>query len=176
MKIATRRRPERMKDLQPPDSHLLNAASGWLGLGLPREAAAELEQLSPSARAHPDVLTVEWELLARGGRWPEALEIASRLLAADLNRPTGWINRSYALHELRRTDEAHESLLAAYSRFPEVGVIPYNLACYACQMGRLDEARKWLREAMVRDGREIVIGRARDDHDLLPLRDELERI
>ncbi len=28
------------------------------------------------------------------------------------DRPVGWINRSYALHELRRTAEAHEALLA----------------------------------------------------------------
>jgi len=38
-------------------------------------------------------------------------------------------------------------LLPAFEKFPEEPTIPYNLACYACQMKRLDEARQWLERA-----------------------------
>lgn len=165
-----------MNELEPPDSHFVQAAAGWLELGLPLEAASELARLPASARLHPDVLTLEWDLAARHGRWVEALDIALRLLEADHERPTGWINRSYALHELARTQEAHQALLDALPKFPAVGIIPYNLACYACQMGRLDEARTWLRQAMERDGRQTVVDRAREDRDLAPLKPELDRI
>lgn len=165
-----------MKDLEPPDSHFLDAAAGWLGLGLFEDAAGELARLSGEARQHPTVLGLEWELLARQNRWTEALDIASRLLEVDRERPTGWINRSFALHELHRTAEAHQTLLTALPRFPSVGIIPYNLACYACQMGRLEEARAWLRQAMERDGRQLVLERARADRDLVPLHHELDGI
>ena len=162
--------------LEPPDLHFATAAAGWLELGLFDETRAELERLSPEGRRHPDVLAVEWEWCAREGRWNDALETASRLLEVDVDRPVGWINRSYALHELRRTDEAREALLPALPRFPTLGVIPYNLACYACQLGQMEEARGWLRQAIARDGRDVVLERAREDADLAPLRDELEGI
>ncbi|MBL9139312.1 MAG: tetratricopeptide repeat protein [Verrucomicrobiales bacterium] len=165
-----------MSDLHPPDSHFVNAAAGWLELGLPDEARRELTLINPAFRRHPEVLIVEWELLARDRRWDDALDIALRLLEADRARPTGWINRSYALHELRRTAEARDALLPALPLFPSIGVIPYNLACYACQLGRLEEARTWLRQAMKLDGRDIVLERARRDADLAPLSAEFDRI
>jgi Tfp pilus assembly protein PilF len=33
-------------------------------------------------------------------------------------------------------------------RFPDEVAIPFNLACYACQLGRLDEAREKLARAI----------------------------
>ncbi len=187
--VATRRAPRelpgapwkatsvrQMSALEPPDSHHLNAAAGWLELGLPEEAQAELNRLTPGARQLPEALAVEWDLHARGACWERALDVASRLLACDRSKPAGWINRSYALHELRRTAEARDFLLPAVTLFPAIGVIPYNLACYTCQLGELDDARRWLRHAMEVDGRECVLGRARTDADLTPLRGELDRI
>jgi tetratricopeptide (TPR) repeat protein len=165
-----------MSSLEPPNSHHLSAASGWLELGLPNEARCELARLTPEVRQHPEVLAVQWELYARSGAWDDALDVASQLLAADCTRAAGWINRSYALHELQRTEEAREALLAALPLFPSVGVIPYNLACYACRLGQLDEARQWLRKAMELDGRELVVVRARHDTDLKALHEELDRI
>jgi tetratricopeptide (TPR) repeat protein len=165
-----------MPDIEPPDSHHLNAAIGWLELGLPRDAWEEIARLSTALRAHPETLAVEWELYARERRWPEALDVASRLQEADDARPTGWINRAFALHELRRTAEARDALLPAVGRFPALGVIPYNLACYACQLGQFEEARGWLRQAMKIDGRDVVISRARSDTDLRPLLGEIDQI
>ncbi len=163
-----------MRDLEPHEIHLFEAAAGWLGLGLPGEAQAELARLAPESRNLPDVLTLEWEVLARSGQWEEALAIATRLQETARDRPTGWINQSYALHELRRTEEARAALLLALPRFPAIGVIPYNLACYACQMGHLEEAREWLRQAIAADGLDAVLERAREDGDLAPLRAELD--
>lgn len=162
-----------MNALEPPDSHLVNAASGWIELGLPAEAERELAQVDPTQLQHPQVLMVLWELYVHQERWEAALVVASKLLESDQSRPTGWINRSYALHGLRRTAEAHAALLPAEKLFPSVGVIPYNLACYACQLGDLPAARTWLRKAMKIDGRAVVLERARTDEDLLPLVPEL---
>lgn len=162
-----------MRELQPPELHYLRAASGWLDLGLPEEARFELQKIGGAAARHLEVLALRWELSARAGCWEEALEIAQQMVAADESDAAGWINRSYALHELRRTTEARESLLPALPRFPDVGLIPYNLACYACQMGDIGAARGWLREAIRLDGRTVVLDRAAQDADLVALRGEL---
>jgi hypothetical protein len=45
-----------VKSLRPPDSHHLQAAEGWIGLGNYAEANDELEQIAAANRAHPDVL------------------------------------------------------------------------------------------------------------------------
>jgi predicted Zn-dependent protease len=91
-----------MSEIEPPDSHHLSAAAGWIELGLPDEARQELNRLTPGARNHPDALAIEWDLHARAGAWENALAVATKLVEVDSDRPAGWINRSYALHELRR--------------------------------------------------------------------------
>jgi Flp pilus assembly protein TadD len=53
------------------------------------------------------------------------------------------------LHELRRTQEAHDLLLPALKRFPKETTIPYNLACYTSQLGDLPAARKWFQRVLV---------------------------
>lgn len=165
-----------MSHLEPPDAHHLSAALGWIELGLPSEAHAELARLSPASRRHIDVLAVEWDLSAHEDRWQDAYDIACRIVDADKSRPTGWINRSYALHALHRTAEASSALLPAVTLFPTNGIIPYNLACYACQLDRMTEARQWLRLSMAIEGRDVVLHRARTDEDLFPLASELDRL
>jgi len=165
-----------MRDLEPPDIHFLSAALGWIELGLPGEAHVELARLSPRARSHADVLSVEWNLCEHENRWQDALDVACRIVEIDRDRCTGWINRSYALHALRRTAEASAALIPAVALFPSNGLIPYNLACYACQLNRLPEARQWLRKAMALDGRDTVLLRARSDNDLEPMLAELETL
>lgn len=136
-----------MADLEWPDHHHVNATTGWLMLGNVREARAEFEKLSAPSRRKPPVLGLEWSLLARERRWADACVVAEAQLVATPDDPEPWIHRSFALHELQRTREAFDSLLPAAVRFPKEGTIPYNLACYACQLGDLAGARRWLARA-----------------------------
>lgn len=75
---------------------------------------------------------------------------------------------------------AWDALLPAAEKFPDVHVIPFNLACYACQMGRLPEARDWLKRALEIAGKarnqKRVRLRALDEPDLEPLWKELGSI
>jgi hypothetical protein len=87
----------------------------------------------------------------------------------------GWINQSYAL---RRMPDggirmAMEALLPALQKFPREVLIPYNLACYQCQLGDLEESRKYLRLAFKIGGRRQLLALALDDPDLKPIRDDL---
>jgi hypothetical protein len=54
-------------------------------------------------------------------------------------------------------------------RFPTEHIIPYNLACYTCQLGKLVEARDWLAQALRLGNEKEIKLRALDDPDLAAL-------
>jgi hypothetical protein len=162
-----------MKPIEAPDSHHLSAAQGWLELGNPLEADKELDHIAPPLHTHPDVLEVRWHISAHKKEWAACLDIAQAILRLDPNRPAAWIHRSFALHELKRTQEAFDQLVAGADKFPKVWTIPYNLACYCAQNGRLEECRTWLSKAMAID-EETVKRVAAEDPDLRPFWDSTE--
>jgi hypothetical protein len=68
---------------------------------------------------------------------------------------------------------AWEALLPVAEKFPTVSTIPYNLACYAAQLDRLDGARDWWEKALTiaqaNGGFDEIRLMALDDPDLEPL-------
>jgi hypothetical protein len=163
--------------LEPPDTHCLAAAIGWLELGVPAEAEAELGRISAAQQVHPDVLEVRWLVLAHLRKWDAALEIARMLRKCAPNRSSGWLHLAYSLRRVAKDglQSAWEALLPAYSKFPREVTIPYNLSCYACQMSHLEEARTWLRRAVKLGGKRRVKEMALDDPDLEPLWEEIRK-
>ena len=155
--------------LSPPDGHYVNAAWGWLELDNITEAFLELDRVSSPGQLHPDVLTLRWELLARKKQWLDALEIAHALVQIAPDRADSWIKQSYALHELKRTQEAWDALISVQEHFSGISTIPYNLACYACQLDQSESALTWLKSAMKIGGRESIRKMALQDADLKPL-------
>ncbi len=163
-----------MRPLDYPDRHFLLASEGWLDLGDPEESARELRRLSKEGELHPDVLEMRWRLDAGKGEWEAALAMARALVLADPDRPSGYIHQSYCLHEMARTEEAWELLLETVERFPKDSVIPYNLACYACQLGDLMVARDWIQRAMKIRGKAEIKAMALQDSDLSLLKGYIE--
>jgi predicted Zn-dependent protease len=155
--------------LSPPDSHYVNAAWGWLELDNTAEAFVELQRLTKATQRHPDVLSLRWELLAREKKFNEALEAARELVQIAPDRADSWIKQSYALHELKRTQEAWDALHSVCEHFPEASTIAYNLACYACQLEQLPTALVWLKCAMKSGGRDCIRKMALKDGDLKAL-------
>ena len=164
--------------LEPPDTHYLSAAIGWLGLGNLAEAKAELAQISESHRQHPDVLELRWDIAAMEKEWQQALETARALLEVAPERCSGWWRQAYALRRVPdgSIKKAWDALLPAFDKFPQESIISYNLACYACQMGQLDAARTWFNRAMVIGGKERIKPQALADSDLEPLWEEIKQI
>jgi hypothetical protein len=124
-----------VQPLTPPATHYLLAAQGWIELGNYLEANAELEKICPLSRIHPDVLEIHCQICANGKKWDACVVIASTLVKLAPDRPAGRIQRSFALHELKRNQEAFENLLPVAEKFPGIWTIPYNLACYCSQIG-----------------------------------------
>jgi predicted Zn-dependent protease len=147
----------------------IQAAEGWLDLGDWRSANEEPENVPARLRAHPSVLEMRFRVYSMAKHLELALEVAEAVVALTPHEETAWINRSYVLHDMKRTQEAYDQLLPALERFEEECTIPYNLACYACQLGDHAHAKELLALAYERgDANEIKL-MALDDPDLAPL-------
>jgi hypothetical protein len=82
-----------VNQLEPPDSHHLDAALGWLGLGCASDAQEELFKISPASLNHPGVLEVRWMVYVRQERWSDALAIAQLQLKLTPDDSAGCITR-----------------------------------------------------------------------------------
>ena len=166
-----------MNPLEPPDVHHLRAAQGWLELGNDQEAIVELERVAPELRDHPDVLELRWQAFAQAKDWDASLGIAVEIVKRAPDRLFGWLHRAYSM---RRASGgglklALDALLPALERFPEEAIVPYNLACYTCQMGDLTEARSWLAKALAAGEAAELKRMALNDPDLKPLWEEIKK-
>jgi hypothetical protein len=171
-----------MNPLEPPDSFHLLAAHGWMELGSPAYAHAELEKIASGLRRRPDVLKVRWEILAKEQKWDAGVEIGGALVELEPYDSFGWVNRSYALRRAAQggLQAAYYALRPAADRVEDSEQITFNLACYACQLGRLDDGREWLAKSFASAKQRGALGEAkllaRGERDLEPLWTELEEL
>ncbi len=146
-------------------------AEGWLGLGNSGEASKSLSCLSASEQNHPDVLALRWSVCAASDSWSEAFQVACQHLDQFEEDVRAWINHSYALRRMEGggLDKAWSSLIRAHDRFPNEMLIPYNLACYKCQLGEHEAAMELFKQALANGTPKDIIAMARKDSDLAPL-------
>jgi len=164
-----------MSDLDFQLAHQLNSVLGWLELGNLKEARAELEHLAVEHADDPDVLEIRWTLHGREADWEGALAVAERLFEVRPESSVSWLHRAYALRRAASGGlvRAAEALRPAFEKFPDDPTIPFNLACYACQLGKLSDARTWLREAFQRGEHRHIKTMALSDTDLEKLWSEI---
>jgi tetratricopeptide (TPR) repeat protein len=166
------------KNIEPPESHYLNAAEGWIMLGDAASAADELEKISTPLRSHPDVLRIEWLVHAHVKNWQACIQVAQKMTRRDPEVADGWINYANGLFFMKRTLEALQMLISVREKFKDDFRFPYNLACYSCQLSKFPESEKWLNMAFTlarKSGQiEHVRQMAAEDPDLKPYRDYQE--
>ena len=165
-----------MKPIQPPDRHFLLAAQGWLELGNQTEAFKELRRISPEFSGHPEVVQARWRLYIeiKGEKGTQVIaDIISELDLSDvLNRVTKTRN---SRPPARRTAPLMETVLGSV-KLPLLFAVPYNLACYACQLGNLKEAWEWLQVAVELCDLTEIRSLALNDPDLEPLWERLKEL
>jgi len=159
-----------MEPLEPPALHLVKAAYGWLGLGNVSEALAELQRLPADCRALSGVRVARLDCLMAAKDWDAAVVLASDLCGEYPGEPGLWPHWAYAKRRCTEgnIESAHYILSQRLDDFPDEWLIPYNLACYLCQMDRLEEAQAMLDRARAQGG-EKVDAMAKEDEDLAPL-------
>ena len=165
-----------VSNLNRADQLHLSAASGWIGLGDFDSARDEMNGLSAAAKKHSQALLVQSEYHFAAEEWDLLLPLADEMVRQFPEHDCLWINRSYALHELKRTQEAFDALLLATEKFSKVWLIRYNLACYCAQLGNKEEAMRWLLRAVRLADKKEVMAMALDDPDLAPLRDAIREL
>ena len=141
----------------------LDAAAGYLTLGLIDDAWQELEALSPEMERDPAVLELRCEIYQRLGRWNSARVLAESMAHLLPENPAWWLTWAYALRREQSVEAARGVLWEAAQRHPGVPLIFYNLACYASVLGELDEARRLLTKPFAMDpGMKKIAGKDSD--------------
>ena len=157
--------------LEPENQRLLTAAQGFLELGLPLDAHDEIESMDADVRHVPEVLEVRVEIYRALKKWELMQTVAKKLTEAepaDSRWPLAW---AYATRRAESLDAARFILIAAWELHEKEPLIPYNLACYLCQMGKPEIAKDVIRHAFDLDPKMRLA--ALDDEDLRPLWDEI---
>lgn len=146
----------------------LNAAIGYLNLGLPQDAWNELEDIEAKERARPEVLKVRVEVCRALKSWELMAEVSNYLQKIEPDEVGHPLNMAYALRRFKGVSEAADILSLALRRYYDDALIRYNLACYWCVMGRVEEAREMLESACKKDNSLRKL--AETDEDLVALR------
>ena len=142
----------------------LDAAIGFLGLGMPKDAWNELEAIEANDRGRIEVLKVRLEVCRSLGKWELMAEIAQRLVEMEPDEAGRPIDLAFAVRRSKDPETAAAILEEAKSHFPQEGTIPYNLACYRAVTGKVAEAKTLLAEAFSLDASLRIT--ALDDPDL----------
>jgi tetratricopeptide (TPR) repeat protein len=167
-----------VKSFDKGDIYHQQKVDGWLSRKDCLEADVESTKGTNKFRKDSDLLELRWNIYAKESKWGACLDIALTLATQNPMQASGWI---YLAYSARRTDGgtaeiAYDILFSAIDKVPEEPTIFYYLGCYACQLGRLQEARRWLKKAFQKDRSAELKRYAFDEPDLELLRNEISEI
>ena len=143
---------------------------GFLELGMPEDAIAELDELSVSSSL---ALHLRVDALFRLKNWEEASAICLPMTEQEPGDPGWWIQAAFSQRRARSIESAETILRKALRHHPRHGLILYNLACYACVQERPEEARALISQAIEVDPVQ-VLETAKKDPDLLAIQPWLD--
>lgn len=144
-------------------------AMGFLELGMPEDALAELEELRGEAANFSPALHLKVDALFRLQKWTEAAEICLPMLEKEPADPGWWIQAAFAQRRATSVEVAEIILRSALQGHPRHALILYNLACYACVQDRPEEACKLLEQSFAEEP-ETMLLMATGDPDLAGIR------
>jgi tetratricopeptide (TPR) repeat protein len=145
----------------------LQAAEGYVYLGLYREALKELDRVPESEQELADVLIARVRVLLHLQRFSTAAKLSQRGENLHKDEDEFTVQRAFALHQLDKPDEAARVLSDAPSWLRRTGILHYNLGCYEARWGKIDVARACLKTAIELNG--AIKKNARQDPDLAEL-------
>jgi tetratricopeptide (TPR) repeat protein len=150
----------------------LQAAVGYLELGMLVEANEEIENLAPELKTSSPVLGVRLEIYRAAEKWSLMEVVARELWKRHPDEPVYWNDLAWAVRRADSINAAQKILLDAVERFPGDALTHFNIACYACQLGDIELAKTRVGKAIQLDAKFKML--ALDDPDLEPLWKDIE--
>ncbi|MFM7101222.1 MAG: hypothetical protein ACKOET_06560 [Verrucomicrobiota bacterium] len=132
-------------------TRVLQAAIGYLELGMPAEGLRELDTLPPEGRAQVECIELRAVLEQHLGNWQGAADAYAELGRREPDNAERFIAQGCCLYELRRIPEARDALLAAGPSARHQGLWNYHLACYEAILGHRARARELLQTSLKLD-------------------------
>ncbi|RYG97529.1 MAG: hypothetical protein EON58_09510, partial [Alphaproteobacteria bacterium] len=126
----------------------LQAAAGWLELGLADEALYELQSLPPEVQLLRGALELKLAAQMEEQQWNLASETARLLCLKAEDVPEFFLRAAYCLHETGDTQAACNQLLRGPKTLFEMAIFHYNLACYLWTLGEGPRAKSHLKQAI----------------------------
>ena len=131
----------------------LDAVQGFMTLGMLQDALDELGNLPPEFQGHDVVSAIRIEIYQGLKQWETCRVLAESLAKRSPENPDWWLSWSFSLRREQSVEAARIVLRKAAGIHPNVALIAYNLACYACVLGDIGEAKELLKRAFAMDGR-----------------------
>lgn len=126
----------------------LQAAEGFVFLGLHREALKQLDSILEDEQETADVLIARIRILLHLRRFSSAARLSFRGSSLFRDEDEFTVQRAFALHQLDKGDEAAEVLQGAPEWLRRTGILHYNLGCYEARWGNLKIARQCVQTAV----------------------------
>jgi tetratricopeptide (TPR) repeat protein len=142
----------------------LQAAVGYLELGMLVEANDEIENLAPELKTSSPVLGVRLEIYRAAEKWSLMEVVARELWKRHPDEPVYWNDLAWAVRRADSIKAAQKILFDAVERFPGDALTHFNLGCYSCQLGDIEQAKTRVGKAIELDAKFKLL--ALDDADL----------
>ncbi len=151
-----------------PDTYkALQAAEGFVYLGMHREALKELDRVPETEQELADVLIARVRVLLHLNRFATAAKLSQRGETLHRNEDEFTVQRAFALHKMEKPEEAARVLQEAPGWLRRTGILHYNLGCYEARWGNLVVARQCVQTAIELNN--AIKKNARQDPDLAEL-------
>ena len=151
-------------------SHI-EAALGYLELGMVKDAANEIECIQPEHKNSSAVFGVRLTIYRTAQDWKMMEVVARELLKRQPDEPIHWNDLAFSIRREDSIKAAQTLLLEALEKFPSDAMTRYNLGCYACQLGDMEDAKKLVGDAIRLDAKYKLL--AIDDADLEQLWEQI---
>jgi len=141
------------------DKVRLEAAEGFLGLGMARDAWDELEQIEASNRGLPPVLKVRLEVARAMGKWEMVEAEARHLVKIEPEESLHVFSLAQAMRHLKGPEAALAVYEFATDRWPDFAHLRVAMAVELCALDRVTDAKRMLKVAVEKDPqlREVIL-------------------
>ncbi len=138
----------------------LQAAQGYLDLGMAQEAWDELEKIEKKERLNFVAFwKVQVEVARALGKWKLVAEVARHLSKVEPDESLHVFNLAQAMRQLEGPESALSVYEFAADRWPDFAHLRVAMAVELCALNRVSEAKRQLKIAVEKDPqlREVIL-------------------